>query len=386
MIVLFGRESSLRARDTLSDYLSLWGWRFMRKTTQLVLAFVGLNVLGLLLLGWSVARSMPTDAALSPYWEVQAPEREVRLGGQRVYFRATSTLATASFYPGNGTMVAVAHAGRQLTVGEITGVNLTDRDNFIFCNVKVLVNSDQGVTLGMPKGTRIDSELVRLGGTADISVGEVATVHSGITGPFKVRVVGYMQLRGDQLLVVSPLNAKDTIQLGMSGSPIVQNGKLIGVLFARSRLPFVAGRYGKARLAADVYRATVGVVEWDAAASDLGPIAPNTIDPTEEQVRVAHRHIAAKHDIDLDRHTVVTGISPLPTIHTPVLTGENLINAAIQDAQREYRETTRFPPLILLDEDRRVLLVGYLQKDGRSVVIRYNLAFSGWTKTVTIKD
>ena len=358
----------------------------MRKTTQLVLAFVGLNVLGLLLLGWNMILSMPTDATPSPYREVRAPEREVRLGGQRVYFRETSTLATASFYPGDGTMVAVAHAGRQLAVGQITGVNVTDRNNFISSNVKVLINSDQGVTLGMPKGTSINSELVRLGGTADISVGEVATVHPGITGPFKVRLVGYRQLRGEQLLVVSPLNAKDNIKPGMSGSPIVQNGKLIGVLFARSQLPFVAGRYGKAWLATDVYRATVGVVEWDAAASDLRPIAPATLDPTEEQVREAHRHIAAKHDIDLSRHTVVTGISPLPTLHTPGLTGEALIHAAIQDAQREYRETTRFPPLILLNEDRRVLLVGYLQRDGRSVVIRYNLAFSGWTKTVTIKD
>jgi len=55
----------------------------MRKTTQLVLAFVGLNVLGLLLLGWSMALSMATDPTLSPYWEVQAPDREVGLGGQR---------------------------------------------------------------------------------------------------------------------------------------------------------------------------------------------------------------------------------------------------------------------------------------------------------------
>jgi hypothetical protein len=205
----------------------------MRRTTQLVLAFVGLNVLGLLLLGWSMALSMTTDPTLSPYWEVQAPDREVGLGGQRVFFRESAYMATASFYPGDGTMVAVGHAGRQLAVGQITSVTVTDRDNVIFCNVKVLVNSDQGVTLGMPKGTRVNTELIRLGGTADIVVGEVATVHPGIAGPFTVRVAGYMQFRGEQLLLVSPLHAKDRIEPGMSGSPIVQNGKLIGVLFAR---------------------------------------------------------------------------------------------------------------------------------------------------------
>ncbi|MBS3985293.1 MAG: hypothetical protein KGZ66_06790 [Selenomonadales bacterium] len=85
----------------------------------------------------------------------------------------------------------------------------------------------------MPKGTRVNTELIRLGGTADIVVGEVATVLPGAAGPFTVRVVGYMQFRGEQLLLVSPLHAKDRIEPGMSGSPIVQNGKLIGVLFAR---------------------------------------------------------------------------------------------------------------------------------------------------------
>lgn len=208
-----------------------------------------------------------------------------------------------------------------------------ESDNVIFCNVKVLVNSDQGVTLGMPKETRVNTELIRLGGTADIVVGEVATVHPGIAGPFKVRVAGYMQFRGEQLLVVSSLHAKDRIELGMSGSPI----------------------------------------------------APNTLEPTEDQVREAHRQLVEKHEIDLGRYEVVTNWSQMPTLHVAGLTGEALMHAAIQDAQREYRETTRFPPLILHDEDRRVLLVGYLQKDGRAVVVRYVLGFTGWTKTVAVK-
>lgn len=358
----------------------------LRKSSHRVLACIGIVFIGFLLLGREVGLSIRTVAAPTPYLEVQAPEHQVMLGGQRTFFLESSLLGTVSFYPGDGTMVAMAHAADPLAVGQITSVNITDHRNTIFCNVKVLVNDDQGVTLGLPEGTVVKSEMIPLGGTADIAVGETATVHSGNRGTFSVKVDGYVRQRGRQLLVLSPLSSGDTIEQGMSGSPVVQNGKLIGLLHSRSTAPFIAGKFGMARLAADVYHATVGVVEWnEAAASELSQIAPLALYPTEEQIREAHLRLTEKQEIDLDKYEPISSWSEQPIPYTPSLTGEALLHAAIQDAQREYRWTTQFPPLVLLSKDKKVLLVGYPQEANKTTVVRYDLTQNAWSKSVVVK-
>jgi len=147
----------------------------------------------------------------------------------------------------------------------------------------------------------------------------------------------------------------------------------------------VAGNFGLARLAVDVYEATVGQVDWDAAASGLSERDPSVPLVSEEMIRDAHQTLVEKHGIDLSKYEVIENWSEQPTSYTPALSGMTLLQACIQNAQREYRHTTHFPPLVLHSERKGVVLVGYVQEDDQTIVIRYDLYSGGWNKSVIKK-
>lgn len=367
-----------------------------RKCSQRVLTFAGVLLVSFLLFGRDITLSMRTDAAASPFWEVEPPKQQVVLGGQKVFFRAQSLIGTASFYPGDGTMVAMAHACETLSVGQLVGLNITDRSNVISCQAKVLVNAEQGIVVGLPEDVIVKGESIPLGGTMDVSVGEEAVVHSMHGGgTITVRIDGYRMEDGFQQLVVTPVDSADAIIGGMSGSPLVQNGKLIGLVYSRVSVPFQRSNFGMARLAADVYQATCNIAEWDAASSDLVQHDPsdqqhsggaiNVQQHSDEAIKEAHRALVEKHQINLDKFELIEGWEEQYIPYTPAMTGKIQLQACIQDARRQYEHITGFPPLILLDQKDSLLIVGFALEDESTIVVKYDLYASGWHRTVITK-
>lgn len=356
-----------------------------RKWSHRILTFAGILLVSFLALGRDVVLSIRAEAAQSPYWEVQAPEQQVVLGGQKVFIRTEGIIGTASFYPGDGTMVAMAHSSEGLETGLIVGMNITGGQSIITTKAMVLMNDEQGVLVGLPEDTEVKSETIALGGTADISVGEEAVVHSAVGGTFEVVINGYRLQDDHQLLVFSPLKSANRIIPGMSGSPIVQNGKLVGLLYCRFGVPFESGSFGMARLAADVYEATVGHTEWDPAMYNISAHTPLAPQLSDDQVREAYLALLEKHEIDLGKYDVIDNWNEQLSSSTPALAGKSLLQACIQNAWFEYGHTTPIPPLVISNQRGNEVLVGFVMEDDSTIVVKYDIYSGGWNKSVTRK-
>lgn len=105
--------------------------------------------------------------------------------------------------------------------------------------------------LGPPDEAR---ECLEIGNTEDIAVGDEAVLYSSWKGPVRVVVLGFTARGKEQLLAFQFCESDQTMEGGMSGSPIVQDGRVIA--FASMTLSAVSWKrpqIGLARLAADVY-------------------------------------------------------------------------------------------------------------------------------------
>lgn len=116
-------------------------------------------------------------------------------------------------------------------------------------------NTQYGIVVSGVKCPDPGRQALPIAGPDDVLVGQKATLLSAGRSNAEVEVVGYIQRTQGQFLVVKMPRGGQGMGKGMSGTPLVQNGKIIGFL-SGGFLWDISGRLGIARLAADVYDAT----------------------------------------------------------------------------------------------------------------------------------
>lgn len=97
---------------------------------------------------------------------------------------------------------------------------------------------------------------------SDIAIGEEATLlHS--EGNIQVLILGYQEIHDEQMIVLHQLDGVLQIAPGFSGSPIVQNDKIVGFLAMAIKPGFryKGPKVGFARLATEIYLETIGSME-----------------------------------------------------------------------------------------------------------------------------
>jgi hypothetical protein len=80
-------------------------------------------------------------------------------------------------------------------------------------------------------------EEMPIGGAGDIYPGEQGEVWSP-EGVIPVEVLGFKKFRGGQMLAAQVMDQKAGMGKGMSGSPVIQNGKIIGFFTVIYALPY----------------------------------------------------------------------------------------------------------------------------------------------------
>jgi hypothetical protein len=340
------------------------------KVHRILASLVVVAVAGVL--SWQVlvqfaVQWLRSTASEEPLWSVVAPKQQVTLGGQRLYYDLNSQalLGTVGFSPAEGVLVVMAHAAEPLAVDQQVGVVISADGSSISCQAQVLANEEAGIVMGLPEGALLEGELIPVGGTADIQVGAEALVYTDYRDAFAVMVDGFVELHEHQMIVLTPGNPANKIIAGMSGSPVVQNGKLIGMLAMRVQAPQQTENYGLARLAADIYVSTEGYFDWDPAGSGLIAYDPDR-HWLEELTDAAHEALAEHYQLDLTRFHPVESWDQRPSFsYTPAFTGKEVIQLCIQDAQQEHGQGATIPPLVLLNQ-RKCSNRAWMQKWGLS--------------------
>lgn len=189
---------------------------------------------------------------LHPVPEIQA---NVYLGGDRVMLSAPQTnpvIMTVCFYIRPDRAVLAAHYVKNFSEQQTARAMFTHMRDPGY-TVDVLANNAWGLAIaGVPEDVS-QREAFPIARVEEIEVGSEATLHSMVGGTFNVMVEGFRQWRGQQVLLIAPLDPSYSIEKGMSGSPIVQNGKIIGFASSRIAIPFQGITRGHAAIAADVY-------------------------------------------------------------------------------------------------------------------------------------
>jgi hypothetical protein len=122
--------------------------------------------------------------------------------------------------------------------------------------VKVVTDSPFGAVLSglTPVPGR---EEMPIGGAGDIYPGEYGEVWSP-EGVIPIEVLGFKKFRGGQMLAAQVMDQKVRLGKGMSGSPVIQNGKIIGFFTVVYALPYRGPQVILIRPACEVY----GELEW----------------------------------------------------------------------------------------------------------------------------
>jgi len=205
------------------------------------------------LLIWSI--SLQTNGAVvgetkTPIHSTSDTNVEVILGGDNVYLqfgdpsRPSSLRGTVCFYI-NDLAVAFAHS---IAVPDVEYAIGSTVARGLIKDAALVANKNAGVVfagLSVPS----DRSKMPLAGTESVELGADATIYSPYLRPYAVKVRGYTHVRGLQHIVLEAYDKLGEASPGMSGSPIVQDGKIIGFL-ARVQQN---GRIIMAVVAAEVY-------------------------------------------------------------------------------------------------------------------------------------
>lgn len=160
------------------------------------------------------------------------------------------------FYTDEGLTVAAAHPA-DITPGRYN-MQINDEDRV---RAELLSVGPGGVVVsGLVPPT--NSSTMRFASPSEIAIGEEATLlHS--QGNIQVLLLGYQEVEGKQMIVLHQLGGTLHIAAGFSGSPIVQNDKIVGFLAMAIKPGFryKGPRVGFARLATEIYLETIGCME-----------------------------------------------------------------------------------------------------------------------------
>ncbi len=162
-----------------------------------------------------------------------APDTLVRLGGQQISFQEESSryIMTACYWLDNSKALVAAHRAKGFASGSIIPIQVIGKGQIEELSAKILANDDNGVALELTKEFLPTTDLYPIAATSEIVVGGEAEIISTYGGSFPVVVKGFLDLVGQQeRVVVEKIKDTDNFVGGMSGSPIVQNGKIIGFM------------------------------------------------------------------------------------------------------------------------------------------------------------
>ena len=241
-------QGSFLINMMLLTVLLVFAFRPKRTQSQIV-TLLTLLILVLLILQQRVVtpRLFLQKTAQTPPPALDKVQAEVYLGGEKFLVmpmdrNLASYSSVAAFHTDNGLTLATAH-GVGYSSGEAL-VKLMDSQDAQteYCS---LYCTDYGVifpTLRQPR-----SERLTIANVSDIQLAD-AQVHRQNQPAITLAVRGYYQADDITFLV---LWGEDPCRPGYSGSPIVQNGKLIGSVYGYLR----ANKHiWLARLAADLYQ------------------------------------------------------------------------------------------------------------------------------------
>lgn len=195
-----------------------------------------------------------------PLVEHAVVEEHVYLGGDdlRLVYDNGVFQMTSCFYTDEGLLVA---GGHECSLDGVVGepkVRTIMANRYIHDFVPdVLEETPAGLVLG-PVDRPRDRPQLPIAGSDDVKIGENATVYSVKGGIFEVTILGYHLLNGSHCLLFQVVDPQSQLIEGMSGSPVVQDGKIIGFFVAKISVSYRGSSIGFARVAAEVYEHTVG--------------------------------------------------------------------------------------------------------------------------------
>lgn len=225
------------------------------KTQRVVGVFICCALL-IFSLSSSVGTMMIKDIADEPSQHWLAPNAQVRLGGQTITFDLVDStregyhILTACYWLDNSTTLIAAHKMKKFTPGEALAIQVTGDGYIENFETEVIFNNDDGLALGLTSEFIPPADLYSIAASKEIIVGAEAEIISQYGGSFPVIVKGFFALRGRDEIAIEIVNDEDDLIGGMSGSPVVQNGKIIG--FMRGGFKS-ARRIGLCKIAAKIY-------------------------------------------------------------------------------------------------------------------------------------
>lgn len=167
----------------------------------------------------------------------------------------TSKVIVCFYMPGDGPCVVAAHScGRE--AGDTPDISPTSEALVSGSSrpAAVLADCDHGVVFSGLKCPDPDRKALPLAGAEDVKVGEEAVICTLSNGDIPVKVIGFCMMNNNHFLVLESLDDEAGVGPGMSGGPIIQDGKIIAFLHSGTR--FHRGpRFVMARPALEVYDA-----------------------------------------------------------------------------------------------------------------------------------
>lgn len=213
-----------------------------------------------------------------PAQQWAAPDALVGLGGQQIVFYEdavdyrTLTRATACYWLDNNTVLVAAHYIPGLARKNTVPIMVVNKVQIEPLTAEILFNSNNGVALKISTEFLPASDLYPIASTREIVVGAEAQIISSYGGSFPVLITGFYHFAAQDMVVIERISRADNFVGGMSGSPVVQNGKIVAFMSGTFRK---RERYAVCNIAAEVYgntarllkRKTHGLLEI--AASEL---------------------------------------------------------------------------------------------------------------------
>lgn len=215
-------------------------------------------VMAVTFLYWAPRQFLETNVTRIPLGTVPSVDASVVPGGESLNVhppgKSGGTL-TVCFYE-NGYAVAAAHpcdfpddSGWALCVDCLSQEMVEGTPTFV-------ADTPVGIVISGMKCPTEGRAKLPLAAPDEIEVGQTAQVLSADLGDGEVEVLGFTERKEGQFLVFRPASSSMSLGPGSSGTPLVQNGKIIGFIAGRLALDFSSRKLGLARLAPDVYAGT----------------------------------------------------------------------------------------------------------------------------------